>query len=110
MDLLFADLFLWGRAQGYRWFNFGMTPLAGLDTLAQATLWGRVGSFVYRHAEHFYNFEGLRRYKAKFAPVWTPLYLASPGGLALAPVLVDVTALIAGGLGDIVAKRGERAA
>lgn len=110
MDMLFAELFLWGRAQGYRWFNFGMTPLGGLDTLAQATLWGRVGSFVYRHAEHFYNFEGLRRYKAKFAPVWTPLYLASPGGLALAPVLVDVTALIAGGLGDIVAKRGERAA
>jgi phosphatidylglycerol lysyltransferase len=110
MDMLFAELFLWGRAQGYRWFNFGMTPLGGLDTLAQPTLWGRVGSFVYRHAEHFYNFEGLRRYKAKFDPVWTPLYLASPGGLALAPVLVDVTALIAGGLGDLVAKRSERAA
>jgi phosphatidylglycerol lysyltransferase len=110
MDMLFGELFVWGRQQGFHWFNFGMAPLAGLDTHAQDTLWGRVGSFVYQHAEHFYNFEGLRRYKAKFDPVWTPRYLASPGGLALAPVLVDVTALIAGGLGDIVGKRRERRA
>jgi phosphatidylglycerol lysyltransferase len=102
MDYLFAELLGWGRRTGYRWFNFGLAPLAGLER--EATLWGHVGAFVYRHAEHFYNFEGLRRYKAKFDPVWTPLYLASPGGLALAPVLVDVTALIAGGLRDIVAR------
>jgi len=105
MDFLFAELMLWGRAEGFRWFNFGMAPLAGLETRAEAALWSRVGAFIYRHAEHFYNFEGLRRYKAKFEPVWTPLYLASPGGLALAPVLVDVTALIAGGVGGIVSKQ-----
>jgi phosphatidylglycerol lysyltransferase len=105
MDFLFAELLQWGRAQGFAWFNFGMTPLAGLEAQGDVPLWSRVGSFVYRHAEHFYNFEGLRRYKAKFDPVWTPLYLASPGGLALAPILVDVTALIAGGLGGIVSKR-----
>jgi phosphatidylglycerol lysyltransferase len=104
MDFLFAELLLWGHAQGFAWFNFGMAPLAGLASRDEAPLWSRVGSFVYRHAEHFYNFEGLRRYKAKFDPVWTPLYLASPGGLALTPIVVDVTALIAGGLGGIVAK------
>ena len=102
MDFLFAELLLWGRAQGFAWLNFGMAPPAGLETYSEALLWSRVGGFVYRHAEHFYNFEGLRRYKAKFAPQWTPLYLASPGGLALAPILVDVTSLIASGLGGIV--------
>jgi phosphatidylglycerol lysyltransferase len=106
MDFLFAELLLWGRGQGYRWFNFGMAPLAGLDMHAQSRLWRQVGAFVYRHAEHFYNFEGLRHFKAKFGPVWTPLYLASPGGLALAPVLVDVTALIAGSLTGIVTRHG----
>lgn len=105
MDMLFSNLFVWGREQGYRWFNFGMAPLAGLDTWADSAVWPRIGAFIYRHAEHFYNFEGLRRYKAKFDPVWTPLYLASPGGLALTPVLLDVTALIAGGFGGIVTKR-----
>lgn len=104
MDFLFSELLLWGREQGYRWFNFGMAPLAGLESHAEAAVWSHVGAFIYRHAEHFYNFDGLRRYKAKFDPVWTPLYLASPGGLALAPVLVDITALIAGGLSGIVSK------
>jgi len=67
-------------------------------------LWQRFGNFVYRHGEHFYNFSGLRRYKQKFDPVWTPLYLASPGGIALPAILIDVTALIAGGLTGIVLK------
>jgi phosphatidylglycerol lysyltransferase len=106
MDFLFCELLSWGRSEGYRWFNFGMAPLAGLETAAEADLWRQIGGFIYRHAEHFYNFEGLRRYKAKFDPVWTPRYLASPGGLALAPVLLDVTALIAGGYSAIVSKQG----
>jgi phosphatidylglycerol lysyltransferase len=109
MDFLFTELLLWGRQAGYRWFNFGMAPLSGLAAHPGAPLWDRVGTFVYRHGEHFYNFRGLRRYKQKFAPVWTPLYLASPGGIALPAILLDVTALIAGGLTGIVSKRAPRA-
>ncbi|HEY6353926.1 MAG TPA: bifunctional lysylphosphatidylglycerol flippase/synthetase MprF, partial [Burkholderiaceae bacterium] len=30
MDYLFVELMLWGREQGYRWFNLGMAPLSGL--------------------------------------------------------------------------------
>jgi len=67
--------------------------------------WHRFGTFLYRHGEHFYNFRGLRRYKEKFDPVWTPLYLASPGGVALPAILIDVAALIAGGLAGIVLKQ-----
>jgi phosphatidylglycerol lysyltransferase len=104
MDFLFSELFDWGRNEGYEWFNFGMTPLSGLEAQDGGSLWSRVGTFIYRHGEHFYNFTGLRRYKAKFDPVWTPLFLASPGGLALPAVLVDVTALIAGSLTGIVFK------
>lgn len=50
------------------------------------------------------NFEGLRRYKQKFSPRLEPRYLAAPGGLALPRVLLDVTALIAGGWREIVSK------
>lgn len=106
MDLLFTELMLWGQAQGWRWFDFGMAPLAGLDRRADAPLWSRVATLIYRHGEHFYNFEGLRHYKAKFGPVWTPLYLASPGGVALPAVLLDVTALIAGSIPGIVSHLG----
>lgn len=105
MDLLFSELLLWGREEGYRWFNFGMAPLSGLDTRRGAPLWHRLATFVYRHGEHFYNFRGLRAYKEKFLPVWSPLYLASPGGAALPAVLLDVTALIAGGYAGIFLRR-----
>ncbi len=79
MDFLFVELMLWGRAQGYEWFNLGMAPLAGLEQHPLAPAWHRVGNFVFRYGEHFYNFEGLRRYKTKFRPVWEPRYLVGPG-------------------------------
>ncbi|HKQ82254.1 MAG TPA: bifunctional lysylphosphatidylglycerol flippase/synthetase MprF [Steroidobacteraceae bacterium] len=104
MDYLFIELMLWGKAEGYRWFNLGMAPLSGLEQHPLAPAWHRMGNLVFDLGEHFYNFEGLRRYKEKFYPVWEPRYLATPGGLALPRVLVDVTSLIAGGLKEIVSK------
>jgi phosphatidylglycerol lysyltransferase len=97
MDALFGHVMLWGRDQGYRWFNFGMAPLSGIDGIRRADLWSRVSRFVYRHGEPLYNFHGLRTYKEKFNPTWSPRYLVYPGGLALARVIADVTALVAGG-------------
>jgi phosphatidylglycerol lysyltransferase len=104
MDYLFIKLMLWGRAEGYRWFNLGMAPLSGLENRALAPLWHRMGSFLFRHGESFYNFEGLRRYKQKFDPVWEPRYLASPGSLHLPRVLLDVSTLISGGLKELITK------
>ena len=61
MDALFASHPRVGpRAEGYRWFNLGMAPLAGLEESPVAPLWSRVGRFVYGHGENFYNFQGLR--------------------------------------------------
>lgn len=104
MDYLFAEIMGWGREQGYRWFSLGMAPLAGFEDRALAPAWSRFGAFLFRHGENFYNFQGLRAYKAKFDPVWEPRYLVSPGGLALPRILLDVAALIAGGLRGVVAK------
>ena len=94
MDYLFVELMLWGRQQGYEWFSLGMAPLSGLGHHPLAPLWNRLGTLIFRNGENFYNFEGLRRYKEKFGPEWRPRYLACPGGLAVAPALIDVTALI----------------
>jgi phosphatidylglycerol lysyltransferase len=107
MDFLFVELMLWGRAQGYRWFNLGMAPLAGLEAHRLAPAWHKVGHFVYRHGEEFYNFEGLRSYKEKFLPEWRPRYLAASGRLALPRVLLDVTALISGNVLDTFRKDTE---
>ena len=104
MDYLFIELMLWGRREGYRSFNLGMAPLSGLEAHPLAPAWHRVGNFIFRHGEHFYNFEGLRRYKAKFDPLWEPRYLAARGGIALPRVLVDVSVLIAGGMKELFAR------
>lgn len=104
MDFLFTELMLWGKANDYRWFNLGMAPLSGLETHSLGPVWNRIGAFVFRHGEHFYNFEGLRAYKAKFEPVWEPKYLASPGGMALPRILLDVAALISGGTAGILTR------
>ncbi|PIV84615.1 MAG: hypothetical protein COW52_06670 [Nitrospirae bacterium CG17_big_fil_post_rev_8_21_14_2_50_50_9] len=104
MDFLFTHILLWGKAQGYQWFNLGMAPLSGLENRAFAPIWNRLGSLIFRHGENFYNFQGLRQYKEKFDPVWRPKYLASPGGLALPRILANLSSLISGGLKGIITK------
>ena len=59
---------------------------------------------MFRHEEHFYNFQGLRQYKEKFDPEWEPPYLASPAGLALPRILTNLAALIAGGFKGVLTK------
>lgn len=104
MEYLFLELMLWGKEQGYRCFDLGMVPLAGLEQRRLAPLWSQAGAFLFRYGEHFYNFQGLIAFKAKFDPVWEPRYLAAPGGFALPRVLRDVTLLISGGVAGLVAK------
>ena len=104
MDYLFTKLMLWGKENGYQRFNLGMAPLSGIQSHALAPLGIKLGSFLYRHGENFYNFQGLRSYKEKFSPQWEPRYLASPGGLALPGILLDVAALVSGGIKGVVSR------
>lgn len=102
MDALFAELMLWGKAQGFHWFSLGAAPFSGMETRQLAPVWNRFGSFVFAHGQHFYNFEGLRSFKEKFDPEWSPDYLACPGGLAAPRILYEVNMLISGGIGSLV--------
>ncbi|MCJ7594119.1 MAG: phosphatidylglycerol lysyltransferase domain-containing protein, partial [Desulfobacterales bacterium] len=103
-EYLFIQLMLWGKQEGYQWFSLGMAPLSGLEARDLAPLWNRLGAFVFRHGEHFYNLQGLRQYKDKFDPEWQPKYLASPGGLTLPRILGNIASLISGGIRGVVAK------
>jgi phosphatidylglycerol lysyltransferase len=104
MEYLLVEMMLWGKAQGYERFNLGMAPLSGIESRSLAPLWSRLNALVFRHGEHFYNFQGLRRYKEKFDPQWSPRYLVAPGGLVLPRVLTDIATLISGGLRGVVAR------
>jgi phosphatidylglycerol lysyltransferase len=104
MDYLFAEILLWGKEQGYEWFNLGMAPLSGLTDNALSPLWHKFGTLVFRHGEYFYNFKGLRQYKQKFNPIWQSRYIACPKGLMLPRILTNLASLISGGITGTVAR------
>lgn len=102
MRYLLAETMLWGKAEGWRWFNLGMAPLSGLRPSTIAPFWNQLGIALYGYGERFYNFQGVRDFKEWFHPVWEPRYLASPGGAMRPMVLANIASLIAGGLEGVV--------
>lgn len=104
MDYLFVELMRWGSAAGFRWFELGMAPLSGLESHRLAPAWNKLGTLVFTHGEHFYNFQGLRAFKDKFDPLWEPRFLAIPEGIAAPVILLRVATLISGGMTGIVGR------
>lgn len=78
MQFLFLRLILHLKDAGFASFTLGMAPMSGMEDHQLAPVWHKVGSFLFQHGEHFYNFQGLRGFKDKFDPVWHPRYLAAP--------------------------------
>jgi phosphatidylglycerol lysyltransferase len=96
MDFLFVRTMEWGRDAGYRSFALGLAPLSGIEARRLSPLWVKIAAFAFRHGTAFYGFEGLRAYKEKFSPEWTPRYIAGPAGIALLAGLADLRNLIGG--------------
>jgi phosphatidylglycerol lysyltransferase len=104
MEYLFVETMLWAKDQNYEWFGLGMAPLSGLEKHPLAPLWHKIGNVIFEHGEEFYNFEGLYAYKSKFDPEWQPRYLATPSGLRIPLVLMNITSVISGGLQGVFKK------
>jgi phosphatidylglycerol lysyltransferase len=107
MEYLLIELMQWAKSEGFERFNLRMAPLSGLGEHRLAPLWHKIGRLVARRGSRFYGFEGLRAFKQKFDPVWTPRYLAAPPRQVTA-ALIDVARLIArpwsppGGAGQLL--------
>lgn len=108
MDYLFVELLQWGKDEGYQAFEFGMAPLAGLEDRPLAPIMSRVGRLLYERGEEIYNFQGVRRYKDKYDPVWQPRYIAAPHKWAIPFLLADIGLLSSGGVSGLT-KRPKKA-
>lgn len=97
MDFLFVELIQNATARGYRFFNLGMSPLAGVGKTRYARAGERVARLAFEYGNRFYNYKGLRSFKEKFHPAWRSAYLAYPFLAPLPLLLIDSAALIAGG-------------
>ena len=105
MEYLFIRLIQYFREQGYRSFCLGMVPLSGLRTHRLAPHWHRVARVVWSLGRRFYNFQGLRTFKGKFDPIWEPRYLAASGLFGPYRALIDIVALIGGGMRVLASRR-----
>ncbi|MBI4301805.1 MAG: DUF2156 domain-containing protein [Chloroflexi bacterium] len=80
MEYLFTELLLYLKETGYRFFNLGMAPFAGVGDRPGATLQERAVRQLYEHLNRFFSYKGLRNYKAKFEPNWEDRFLLYQGG------------------------------
>ncbi|MCA0045074.1 bifunctional lysylphosphatidylglycerol flippase/synthetase MprF [Celeribacter litoreus] len=108
MDLLFTHMILWAQSRKIKWFRLGNAPFSGIEAHRLASFWHRVAHLIYAHGGRLYRFEGLRAFKEKWDPVWSPHYLASPRGLGVPRVLYDVNVLISGGVRGLVRSSRQR--
>ena len=97
MEYLLTELMLTLREEGYRRFDLGLAPLAGVGDRPGATLQERALSQLYERLTRFFSYKGLRFYKAKFEPDWEDRFLVyGVGPLALARVGVALTRVTEG--------------
>jgi len=93
MDWLVERLREWGRREGYRWLDLGLTPSADAEEASLSPTWSHLSTWRFVHGEHFEGLPSLRAFKQRFQPHWEPRYLVSPPGLSLPSVLEDVAAV-----------------
>ncbi|HVJ88608.1 MAG TPA: DUF2156 domain-containing protein, partial [Labilithrix sp.] len=92
VELLVDAAMRWAAARGCSWLTLGLAPLAG--DVARPLRMAR------RHLRWLYDFEGLRRFKAKLRPQdWIPIYLAFPRSQgAMVSTFDALTAFADGGM------------
>ena len=78
MDYLFVKLLLHFKEEGVTFFDLGMAPLSNVGTEKHSFLQEKVAYLIYAFTNRFYSFSGLRQYKQKFNPIWSPRYVAYP--------------------------------
>ena len=91
-EFLLAELMLWARAEGYAWFNLGLSPAAAGEPPVSPP--EHVATFPLVFGAEADNPRHTREFKDRFDPVWTPKFLVSPGGVAPHSVLTHLAALV----------------
>lgn len=78
MDYLFVQLLLYFKEREVAYFDLGMAPLANVGTEKHSFLQEKAAYLIYAFTNRFYSFSGLRQYKQKYNPVWSPRYVVYP--------------------------------
>lgn len=81
----------------FKWFNLGLSPLAGLKDIKDPDLSERVLSIIKILGARYYSFKGVEQFKNKFRPIWQPKYILyegrSPGLFKITRALSKASAI-----------------
>ncbi|MBS4223945.1 bifunctional lysylphosphatidylglycerol flippase/synthetase MprF [Lederbergia citrea] len=94
MDFIFLSLFKWAQESGYQNFNLGMAPLSNVGLSKFSFLSEKVAAQIFLHGQFLYHFQGLRKFKEKYATFWVPKYLAYRKKSSLSFTMAQITLLI----------------
>jgi phosphatidylglycerol lysyltransferase len=90
MEFLIATAALTFREEGARFVSLSGAPLARLDRGEQPSALQRLLDMIANTMEPVYGFQSLLHFKAKFQPVYQPLYLAYPDPAALGSIATAI--------------------
>ena len=97
MDFIFVNLFKHGQENGYSRFNMGMAPLSNVGRSKYSFLSERIAAKVYSHGQHFYSFEGLKKFKEKYCESWDCRYMAYKKKTSLVFTMLQAILLVSKG-------------
>lgn len=97
MDFIFVNLFKHGIEHGYSRFNMGMAPLSNVGRSKYSFLREKMAAKIYSHGQHFYSFEGLKKFKEKYCESWDGRYMAYKKRTSLIFTMVQVIMLVSNG-------------
>jgi phosphatidylglycerol lysyltransferase len=113
-DLLVVEALTRLAADGAKCATLGTSPLAREGEQVVVCGHRLIESMVQkvsRRLERFYNFEGLRRFKAKFVPTWWESeYVLVPRGMAVPPLVTYaiIRAIVPGGIAQLITRQVAR--
>ena len=85
MDLVFTEMLLCLRDEGYRTFNLGLAAFAGVGETADSSLLEKITHVVGGRVGWFAGLRRLRQYKDKFEPAWESRFLVYDSSLFALP-------------------------
>lgn len=94
MDLLFIKMFEYGQNNGYEYFDLGMAPLSNVGQSQFSFTEEKMAHFIYEYGYRLYGFQGLRRYKEKYASKWLPRYTVYRKKQSLIATMVALVSVV----------------
>lgn len=90
MDMMFLNIINWAKENGYKKFDLGVAPLSNVGNKLYSKSKEKTVKLAYKYGNKIYGFQGLRKFKDKFTPEWSSVFLAYKDDFQLPDTLIKM--------------------